>query len=379
MDLIRLKNHIQHYHWGTKSSIAVLLNQADLISEAPNAEYWIGAHPSLPSEIAETGEPLTNFLSSQNDEAAPLPFLIKLLSADSPLSIQVHPNKTQAEIGFERENQSGVEIDAMHRNYKDNNHKPETIFALSPFEALAGFRSQTDILRDVIALDNELLSRTIIGLSTLPEPEFLKQMMQFLLTLPRTELTELLNDLLDKHTKKLLPTLATMKHLFTHYQYDPGVLMALMLNKVELQPGDSMFLSAGLPHAYLQGTGIEVMATSDNVLRAGLTPKHVDIRELIRVATFHGQQPLVESCDFSVGTHTLTVPVPDYQIDIIICKQSTDTIQLNGKTELLLIIQGEFTCNKQHIRQGESFILTKTYGKFDISGDGQLLRVYQSI
>ncbi len=378
-NLTRLRNHIQPYHWGTKTSIALLLNNADLITNQPVAEYWIGTHPSLPSKIAATNESLPEFLLSKTNSSGSLPFLFKLLSAQSPLSIQVHPNKSQAENGFLRENQQGLALDAPNRNYKDDNHKPETMIALTAFEALIGFRSRTDIIRDALVLDNALLSQQIIALSDYSEDIFLQRLTQWLLEMPPTTLEILLDDLLAKQVHLNLPTLETLADLFSHYEYDFGVLMALLMNKVTLMPGEAVFLEAGIPHAYLQGTGIEVMATSDNVLRAGLTPKHVDEDELMQIVQFQHHPVTVEKNSTAPGVYSLPSPKADYKIQHLVLEQSEETAQLSGQPEILFLLEGQITCEEQSLCQGESFVIHDAEGELTFKGTGQLYRIYSQL
>ncbi|SEF62594.1 mannose-6-phosphate isomerase, class I [Vibrio hangzhouensis] len=375
----RLKNQIQRYHWGTRTSIPVILRNARLATNEPLAEYWISSHPLLPSFIDETGESLTSFLANQNEDQKALPFIVKLLSANTPLSIQVHPSKEQALEGFLNENRKGIGLTDSTRNYKDNNHKPETIIALTTFEALVGFRTKEAIIQDVTTIDNKHLSLVILNLATLPEHKFLEKLMQWLLSRSPNTIQCIVNDLIGKKQKLNLSAINTISLLSEEYGNDVGVLMALILNKVSLNPNESLYIKEGIPHAYLNGTGIEVMASSDNVLRAGLTPKHVDIEELLNITTFQHYLPRIEQVQFQVGAQQLTVPTPDYQIEILTINNAPFSFETTSSGEILFVISGDLQCDKQHLQQGDSFVTTPNTNQLLIEGVGKVMRVYNKL
>ncbi|WP_434993081.1 mannose-6-phosphate isomerase, class I [Arthrobacter sp. Ld5] len=308
-----LDSPLRPYAWGSEHAIADLLGREP--SGGPEAELWVGAHPDSPSEavFADGARSSLHDLIDEDpramlgDEVAGrfdgrLPFLLKVLAAGSALSLQVHPSLEQAAAGYDAEEAAGVPRDAPHRNYRDRNHKPEMIFALTPFEALCGFRPLADAARiiDVLAAAVEpgstahrLLDGVAAQLVSGGEAG-LRGAFTLLLRAPgeavdavvaaagRAEGTGDGTGSGDATARDL----ATLAELSGQYPGDPGVLVALLLNRVSLRPGEALYLPAGNIHAYLGGLGIEVMASSDNVLRGGLTPKHVDTAELLATVVF---------------------------------------------------------------------------------------------
>jgi len=279
--ICKITNQARDYAWGSKTLIADFFGLP--ATGGPMAEIWYGTHAGsltllaeAPSSEAQSGAAPTASRTTVLDALGghPLDYLLKILAAAEPLSIQAHPNSAQAVAGFARENAAGVPIDASNRNYKDDRHKPEMIVALiDGFEALCGFKSRTEAA-DLFSSFGE----------------------------PLREFTELLNHedglrraftrafelkgALGETTKVLAhhsPLAARLEEL---YPGDPGILVALLMNHVTLQAGEGLFLPAGNIHAYLGGLGVEIMAASDNVLRGGLTPKHVDVAELLSVVDF---------------------------------------------------------------------------------------------
>jgi mannose-6-phosphate isomerase len=310
--LYEIENVLRDYAWGSTTAIAALLGRVE--SGRPEAELWIGAHPGSPSvaRVPEDGSDTAldaliardpeHFLGADSVArfGPRLPFLAKILAAAQPLSLQVHPSLEQARAGFDRENANGLAADAPTRNYRDDNHKPEMIFALTPFEALCGFRpaAQTrDILQHVAAafdaVEGEapaLIGALLEDLRAGEESAGLRAAFERLITggRPVSEDTALVVAALLSGAP-LAPyetELATVISLNEKYPGDPGVLISLLLNRISLEPGESVYLPAGNVHAYLHGLGVEVMASSDNVLRGGLTPKFVDVPELLRTIDF---------------------------------------------------------------------------------------------
>jgi mannose-6-phosphate isomerase len=220
--------------------------------------------------------------------AGELPYLVKVLAAQAPLSIQAHPDRAQARAGFERENAAGIPLDAPHRTYRDRNHKPELICALSPFRALNRFREPEEIEREIAKLQIDALEPILEPLRTAPDRSGLARFFERWMTLDSADRMQLLARAVAaaRETQHLEPAHAEVVRLAQAYPGDAGVLAPLFLNLVELAPGEAMYLGAGELHSYLSGTGIEVMASSDNVLRGGLTPKHVDVPELLDTLSF---------------------------------------------------------------------------------------------
>ncbi|MET1089330.1 MAG: mannose-6-phosphate isomerase, class I [Arthrobacter sp.] len=310
--MYEIENVLRDYAWGSTTAIAALLGRDE--SGRPEAELWIGAHPDSPSvaHVPEDGSDTAldaliardpeHFLGADSVArfGPRLPFLAKILAAAQPLSLQVHPSLDQARAGFARENAAGVAADAPNRNYRDDNHKPEMIFALTPFEALCGFRpaAQTrDILQHVAAafdaVESEapaLIGALLEDLQAGDESAGLRAAFERLITGGRSvaeDTAVVVAALLSGAPLAPYDTeLATVISLNEKYPGDPGVLISLLLNRISLEPGESVYLPAGNVHAYLHGLGVEVMASSDNVLRGGLTPKFVDVPELLRTIDF---------------------------------------------------------------------------------------------
>jgi mannose-6-phosphate isomerase len=307
-----IENVLRDYAWGSTTAIAALLGRPE--SGRPEAELWIGAHPDSPSvaRVPEDGSATAlDALISRDPEhflgadsvarfGPRLPFLAKVLAAAQPLSLQVHPSLEQARAGFARENAEGLAADAPTRNYRDDNHKPEMILALTPFEALCGFRPPTqtrDILQHVAAafevVEGEapaLISALLADLQAVDESTGLRNAFERLIAGGQSVAEDtalVVTALLSGAAHAPYETeLATVISLNEKYPGDPGVLISLLLNRISLKPGEAVYLPAGNVHAYLHGLGVEVMASSDNVLRGGLTPKFVDVPELLRTIDF---------------------------------------------------------------------------------------------
>lgn len=301
--MYRLRNQVMNYAWGSHTAIAGL--QGRTPSSKPEAEVWMGAHPKASSAVlTHDGEhALTQLVAAapttwlgasvSRRYGSTLPFLFKVLAAASPLSLQAHPSIAQAKTGYDEEDSRGIPLDAPHRNYRDRNHKPELICALTRFEALCGFRARDT----AIALFHELNRSTLIQAvqplfqDSLTEEAALRATFAQLMRLTHAE-----QNLLCSETLAALPTGPSpfassykwAKKLAKLYPGDVGMVVSLLLNQVTLQPGQALYLPAGNLHAYLEGLGVELMANSDNVLRGGCTPKHVDVEELLKVLSFKG-------------------------------------------------------------------------------------------
>ncbi|APT83225.1 mannose-6-phosphate isomerase, class I [Corynebacterium ammoniagenes] len=327
-----LNSATRTYSWGSKTLIPHLQGKA--ASNYPIAELWYGAHPGGPATVED--EPLNAIIAADPQAALgenvaaefdnKLPFLLKILSADEPLSLQAHPSKEQALQGFARENSQGVAMDAPQRSYKDDNHKPELIVALTDFYAMAGFRPLVHTRELFDALDCEELNRYAHmhiadgRLTQDEESDSLRALFTTWITIPATTRRELIAALMEC-SKQLLetlhsdswmrPVLETLIDLDELYPGDVGVLGALLLNHVQLSPGEAIYLDAGQLHAYVRGLGVEIMANSDNVLRGGLTPKHVDVPELVKVLSFNTiADPRVEQISLSDSAQVMNYPVP---------------------------------------------------------------------
>jgi mannose-6-phosphate isomerase len=297
--ILELKNTIQAYAWGSKTAIPQLLG-VENPSQQPQAELWMGAHPKAPSlvRIDKQWLPLNRVIDEHPDDilgpaihqkfGAQLPFLFKVLAAAEPLSLQAHPSLVQARQGYRRENAAGIPLDAPDRNYKDQNHKPECICALTPFWALKGFRSKTEILDLARDLGASGFVQLLDPLTKKTDAEGLKDLFRNLMSIPQKVKQQMTREALQK-ARPLAgenPVFEWMRILGQAYPGDVGIFSPILLNLICLQPGQAMFLPSGELHAYLEGVGMELMANSDNVLRGGLTPKHVDVAELLDLLSF---------------------------------------------------------------------------------------------
>ena len=311
--MFEIVNTPRDYAWGSTSAIAGLLGNAS--SGAPEAELWLGDHPACPAQVKATGQSLITWgaLHPERFGPGPLPFLLKVLAAQSPLSIQAHPTRAQAEHGFAAENAMGLDLDSPNRNYRDANHKPEVIVALSDFSALCGFRPSAERAAIIAALiqqgtpgSSELASVADSGLDAavewiLTRGNGVAQLGEALSAGIRVPSDAVVDDALE-----------TARILSGHFPGDPGVVVSILLNHVTLRPGEALFLPAGNIHAYLHGFGIEVMAASDNVLRGGLTSKHVDVPELLSVLDFRElHEPRLQVTE-SNGVRTFNPGLDDF-------------------------------------------------------------------
>jgi mannose-6-phosphate isomerase len=325
----RLDGIIRDYDWGHPRALAELLGH-DPPGHA-EAEYWLGAHPSAPATLGTDRRPLDRELDRRPgpllgaavaDRFGGLPFLLKILAAERPLSIQAHPSSAQAEAGFEREDAAGVPRDARHRNYRDPNHKPELICALTPFEAKCGFR-ELEATRRLLELFGPELAEVAGWLEGPgPDADRLRDVVARLLHLPAAEAAELAGSTVVRavalatgpdrpgERQPFAAEIEWTARIGRAFPGDVGVVVALLLNHLVLEPGEALFLPAGNLHAYLRGVGVELMANSDNVLRGGLTAKHVDVDELLTVVDWVPRPVPVQSPDSSV--HRFDVPVPEF-------------------------------------------------------------------
>ena len=311
--MFEIVNTPRDYAWGSTSAIAGLLGTVP--SGSPEAELWLGDHPACPARVKSTGQSLIAWGASHPERfgTGPLPFLLKVLAAESPLSIQAHPTRVQAEHGFAAENAVGLDPDSPNRNFRDANHKPEVIVALSDFSALCGFRPSAE-RASIIA---ELINQTIPGSSELASAVTtgLDVAVEWMLTRGdgMSQLVEALSAGIRAPSNAVVDdALETARVLSGHFPGDPGIGVSILLNHVMLRPGEALFLPAGNIHAYLHGLGIEVMAASDNVLRGGLTSKHVDIPELLDVLDFRElHEPRLDATE-SNGVRTFDPGLDDF-------------------------------------------------------------------
>lgn len=329
----RMTGTIQPYAWGSPTFIPELLGEQP--DGEPQAELWLGAHSSSPSTVGGTAltdlirDDPAGILGAASVEAfgARLPYLLKVLAADKPLSLQAHPSRAQAEAGFAREEKAGIALDAPDRLYRDDWPKPEVLCALMDSEALCGFRDpqETYALFEQLGVANVVRLVAELGDSSIEPAQALEMVFGRLLRLSDDDL-EVVDEVVRAATKAAAEAegeaegqfqkfVFTARDLGGHYPRDPGVLAALLLNRVSLHLNDAVFLSAGNLHAYLHGGGVEVMANSDNTMRGGLTPKHVDVNELLALLDFTPGFPgLVQPVEESPGLWRYPTPAPEFAL-----------------------------------------------------------------
>jgi len=351
-----LENTIQEYAWGSFTALAELLGQPSPAPE-PQAEMWMGAHPKAPSRVRVCGKSVSLIeLIEENPQAIlgagvcrkfgpRLPYLFKVLAAANPLSIQAHPSREQARRGFQEENRAGVPLAAPERNYKDENHKPECICALTPFWALNGFRKISEIISILKQCTAGMTLKLLDALGEQPVKAGLKLFFKSLLTAEESLKRQLIRRVTKyaQHHAGKDPAYRWVAALHEKYPTDIGLLAPLFLNLVRLEPGQAMFLAAGQLHAYLDGVGIELMANSDNVLRGGLTSKHVDLAELLKVLVFE-ELEIDILAPRKVNDHEIMYPTPAEEFALsVICPMEGKIFSSarERSVEILLCTQGE--------------------------------------
>jgi len=388
--ILFLKNPVLDYAWGSKTAIAELLGESSP-SKGPQAELWMGAHPKASSTVVWEGKPhpLPDLIARYPDQilgtaaatrfGACLPYLFKVLAAAEPLSIQAHPDRNQARQGFERENKMGIALDAPERNYRDDNHKPECICALTRFWGLNGFRDIKDMLDyfdrlEVSSLDDEQALLRRGDLKT-----FFESLMT-MDTVRKKRVTAEVGDL-ARVVEADDPVFRWISSLQRRYPADVGILAPIFLNLVCLRPGQAMFLEAGELHAYLEGTGIELMANSDNVLRGGLTTKHVDVPELLRVLNFESRQlDLLEPEPVGASERVFPSRAEEFVLSVIDVKDGdSHESQKDRSAEILLCTAGRLNLieeggHRSMVARGASFLVPAAAPAYRISGDGTLYK-----
>ncbi|MFG2821900.1 mannose-6-phosphate isomerase, class I [Kitasatospora sp. NPDC048365] len=385
----RLRNAVRPYAWGSATAIPALLGQVP--TGEPQAELWMGAHPGDPSRIDRGDGPrsLADVIAADPRAelgaaavakfGTELPFLFKVLAAGLPLSMQAHPTLDQARAGFADEEARGVPLDAPHRNYRDANHKPELICALDEFEGLCGFRAPAATADLMASLGVPALDPLIDVLRAKPESEALREVLATVLSMTGPEAEHTVTEVARALTAAAPgdPTGALAGYAFAAAEHpsDTGLLAALLLNHVVLQPGEALYLGAGVPHAYLRGTGVEIMANSDNVLRCGLTPKHVDVPELLRVVDFEAAAPQVLRPEAdATGERLYPVPIDEFRISRY--EPADRPVELaGGAPQILLCTEGTAFLAAADgtgltLARGESAFLPAEGGPVELRGAG---------
>jgi mannose-6-phosphate isomerase len=392
----RLRGTSRHYAWGSLTAIPLLVGVAH--DGRPVAEMWFGAHPASPSiaELDGVSVALNDLIAKSpmlvmGDDVvsrfgAGLPYLLKLIAAARPLSLQVHPHIDRAGAGFAEENAAGIPLDAPHRNFKDRNHKPELVYALTEFEALCGFRAPRRAAELFAGLDAPLAKELHGVLTAQPTADGIRAAFTQLLEPATRPSPESVREVADACAARFaagsLSSRAdrTVVLLAETHPGDPGVVTSLLLNPVTLQPGEAMFIPAGGVHAYLHGLGIEIMASSDNVLRAGLTPKHVDVAELLRNVDYVAAPPIrIAPETFHGATKVFYAPVDDFELSVTeIADGATHPLPGRGP-RILLCLGGAMTVSSTGdgeltLRKGEAAFAPASDGPLDVRGAGTLVQ-----
>lgn len=397
MNILRMINPIQAYAWGSKSFISELLNNTEH-DGTPQAELWMGAHPKS-SSLIQNGENQVNlnyiiaedpcdFLGSviTRSYCDQMPFLLKVLAAEAPLSIQAHPNQKQARDGFARENKQGIPIDAPQRNYKDANHKPELIVALTTFTAMCGFRAYPELVANLKQFLPGYDEKRYTDFLLQPSPQSLKDFFASLLNLSSDERKKLLTTYMNKiaqftpaNEKETLIRNWSIE-LNKQYPDDIGIISPILLNIIVLQPFEALYLEAGVLHSYLHGAGMEIMANSDNVLRGGLTPKHIDTDELVNVLDFlpRNIQPITAQ-EMSQTELSYLTPAQEFILSMIKhISETTTEIEFAGSPEILFCYEGNFVienCSQfLSLEKGQSLFIPYEVDGYCVQGKGILFR-----
>ena len=372
-------NTPRDYAWGSTTLIAELEGRTP--TGAPEAEVWFGDHPGHPARVPD-GRTLGEWLASGDGaEGTPerLVYLLKILAAGSPLSIQAHPSKAQAEEGFAREEAAGTPRDAATRTYRDANHKPEIIVALSDrFLALAGLR-ELDATRRFLEAVGEATAPLRAVLDSHPDDAdaLAAALIWILSPAAGPQVSAIITAATDAASDEFRDELELVRHLQSHYPGDPGIVVAMLLNLVILRRGQGVFVPAGVLHAYIEGLGVEIMAASDNVLRGGLTPKHIDVAELTAILDPRpGPAPVL---DPAAGTaRTFTGGVPDFVLTQVTADPSAAVeVRMNGiaiavATSGEVEITGADTQDRLTLRPGSAALITPNEGSVSISGTGEV-------
>ncbi|KAB2973094.1 mannose-6-phosphate isomerase, class I [Streptomyces sp. SS1-1] len=376
----RLDNTVRPYAWGSITALPALLGVEP--TGEPQAEMWMGAHPGAPSRTARgtlveviEADPERELGAATVAKFGPrLPFLLKLLAAAAPLSLQVHPDLAQAKQGYEDEERRGIPVDAGHRNYKDANHKPELICALTEFDGLCGFRDPLRAAALLDALGVDSLKPYVDLLHARPEEAALREVLTAVLTADRDAMAHTVAEAAAA-CDRLGGEYAPYAGIAHHYPGDPGVIAAMLLNHVRLQPGEALFLGAGIPHAYLNGLGVEIMANSDNVLRCGLTPKHVDVPELLRIVRFEAGDPGVLRPEAAPdGEEVYETPIDEFRLSRYVLAEGTTAHDLTRATpQILLCTSGSVRAGEHDLTPGQS-VFVPAGEKAEVSGVGTLFR-----
>jgi mannose-6-phosphate isomerase len=358
--IYKLKNGIKNYEWGSQSLIPQLLGLENN-DASPFAEMWMGTHKGAPSQVFTDSDEQINL----SDICGDIPFLFKLIAVEKPLSIQAHPNKEQAEEGFRKEEAAGIGLKTLSRNYKDSNHKPEIICAITPITLMTGFKEPEEIIN---SLDEFLSLAPMLGDIIAPLVNVLKsgtlsRFFRVLFNFTRLEQEYLCSFINKKDDSQKCSYIndeqwKLMKKFASFYPGDPAILSPLYLNALTLNPGQAIYVPAGVLHAYISGFGVELMTSSDNVLRGGLTSKHVDVEELMKILKFVPYYPQVIVPSASAKWFFYHTPCREFLL-----------VKIDGDGELIfpgngpaicIITEGSLNIGEMSFKKGESFFIPES-------------------
>jgi mannose-6-phosphate isomerase len=374
--IFKLKGKVQNYAWGGTTFIPQWLG-IDNPENKPFAEYWMGAHPSASSTINIHNEEKNLYGLIQNDPDlfigkktnkafGELPYLFKILDVKDMLSIQVHPSKEAAAKGFDEEEANNILITASNRNYKDKNHKPEVMVALSEFWLLHGFLAKDKLLKVLQSIPEFNRFEKIFL-----DKDY-KGLYEHIMLMPQEESDKILSSLIDKEIARKKNNELTkadagwwVAKLYENEKpssnFDRGIFSIYLFNKVRTEPGEAVFQGAGVPHAYLEGQNVELMANSDNVLRGGLTPKHIDVPELLKHIAFEGIEPdIMKGTQLTGGEINYPCPVKDFGISKIELNIGETYTSTTNSLEIIVVIEGEMQVagtNNLSTKKGEAVAL----------------------
>lgn len=411
--LVFIQNSPRAYAWGSTEALPAVLRQEP--TGEPQAELWLGDHAGGPAQVSRGGSQPITLIDLINEDpnaygvdGGQLPFLLKVLGIGSPLSIQVHPARDAAVAGFAREEAAGVPLDAPERNYRDRNHKPELLVALTPVRALSGFRPVEQVHDDLSLIVRHAgtcgaqgsqalfsLYATLSQAMREGEREARNAVLDWTYS-GRSFVTDAAHALGMLAQEHRVPGLAPVRRevlglIAQSYPGDPGIFVSLLMNIAELAPGEAIFLNAGQLHAYLSGVGVEVMASSDNVIRAGLTPKHIDVAELRHILDLSTlERPIFQATTVQGGLTTWQPPVSDFVLHrvrvglpdeehvvvgdersaSIILEAAYPTVMISTNGTLRIERTGEESSEVANVRQGQSLYISAGE-PIEITGDGE--------
>ena len=390
----RLDGARQSYDWGSTTAIPEMLGLES--DGAPWAEQWYGAHPAGPTRLAD-GRTLAALLASDPGRllgedvvrrfGPQLPFLLKVIAPDRALSLQVHPSLEQAVRGFERENAADVAPDSPVRSFKDSNHKPEMVLALTRFEAVAGFRAPRRAAEVLGGLDSPLARRMRRTLRLNPTRFGIRQAFTELVcadTRPEaSEMAELVAEISRRLAEGRSPSRrvdANVVEMARAFPHDPGIAAALLLNPVTLRRGEALFVPAGSVHAYISGLGVEVMASSDNVLRAGLTTKHVNVPAMLACVDYVAAPPVRPAPEYlSRATRAYYAPVDDFELLVTTVVPRDGRVPVPGRgPRILLGLEGTTTvttpAGSAELTRGRALFVGADERTLAVEGEGEFVQ-----